>query len=601
MNIQPHASNVFSLLGSQNEQFVIPSYQRRYSWRKEQLKQLLYDIDVIDTNDTHLLGSIVCLTGTHSAGMNQLELVDGQQRLTTIGIILECLKERFARDGGSDHLQDLSRLLGSKVFGGPALPKILLDTLDGEEYKLLALGPQDPDARYMNPNLETAFREMRLWVEDREPEELSRFLYKLLYSTQVIRLDVSNAKDAFKLFETINNRGLKLSPTDIIKNFLLGNAARFGEEELEAAKKSWSRLMAFLDGTDSDAFFRYFLISKLEATLTKASVANEFQWYFMNEVKEAEKLPDRQFYYFDDEEEEGEEEEALEDEEIGNDEVEEAEAVVQLTFKELLENLVKSAKAYGELLKCKTGNTRIDRHLRNLRMIKSVQTYGLLMHLRVGGIEDKSFIKILKLTENFMLRRHICRERSNETERLFAHLCGVDPLDALAEITEAYAEATPPDDKFQEEFAAAQYSSNIMERARYCLEQFELHQHGRHQELAILGTEDVHVEHIIPKKISSRRTKQELGDWIDYLGDRAAQRHSRFVGRIGNLTLFAGALNIVASNNPFALKKANYRESAILMTRDLSTMPHFKFSQVDARSKELAKVAVNIWPAPEAA
>jgi hypothetical protein len=104
------------------------------------------------------------------------------------------------------------------------------------------------------------------------------------------RLDVSEAKDAFKLFETINNRGLKLSPTDIIKNFVLGNAARFGVGPLNDARGEWARLITNLDGTDTDAFFRYFLSSRLQQRVTQSKVVVEFKKMFMGEVKEATQL-----------------------------------------------------------------------------------------------------------------------------------------------------------------------------------------------------------------------------------------------------------------------------------------------------------------------
>jgi hypothetical protein len=74
--------------------------------------------------------------------------------------------------------------------------------------------------------------------------------------------------------------------------------------------------------------------------------------------------------------------------------------------------------------------------------------------------------------------------------------------------------------------------------------------------------------------------------------------HPRLVSRIGNLTLFAGELNISASNNPFAAKKSAYRESAILMTKELAAMSAFKFKQVEARSENLAELAVQYWPRP---
>lgn len=86
MIITPTSLTINQLFGSNNEQYIIPTYQRRYSWNERQLWELIDDIGLIEGNDTHLLGSIVCLTGHHTAGLNKLELVDGQQRLTTITI-----------------------------------------------------------------------------------------------------------------------------------------------------------------------------------------------------------------------------------------------------------------------------------------------------------------------------------------------------------------------------------------------------------------------------------------------------------------------------------------------------------------------------------
>ncbi|MES0057281.1 DUF262 domain-containing HNH endonuclease family protein [Mesorhizobium sp. M0078] len=595
MKITPTSLTLNQLFSSANEQFVIPAYQRRYSWRERQLYELIEDIELLENSDVHLLGSIVCLTGHHTAGINRLELVDGQQRLTTICILLECLRERLIAGDEADQAQALGRLLTAKASGGKAMPKIALDSIDGDEYRQLVDNANGDDhSQYQNQHLVAAFAIIRQWIEDQDLTLLGGFLYKLQNQALIIRLDVNDAKDAFKLFETINNRGLKLSPTDIIKNFVLGNAARFDADQLEEARKSWALLIAHLDGTDTDAFFRYFLISATQRRITKSQVVPEFKTLFMNEVVEAEGLSDRHLY--------ADEEEADDDEPDEGSDVEdvpiEREGSPQVTFKEFLRRVVTSAEAFGELVLIRTGRKRIDRHLRNLRMIKSAQTYGFLMHLRVGGVDDKTFIEVLKLTENFVLRRHVCRERANETESLFAKLCAANPERPLLEVKAAYREACPTDEKFRHEFANANFTSNIIDRARYCLEQIELRRHGSHAELQILGSDDVHVEHIIPRKIKTRRAKEEFGDWVNYLGDRVDLLHPRMVSRIGNLTLFAGALNIGASNNPFASKKKAYRESAIMITQDLAGMSAFKFKQVEARSSELADLAVSRWPIP---
>jgi len=112
--ITPTSLTITQLFGSTNEQYVIPTYQRRYSWHERQLWELIDDILLIDDGDTHLLGSIVCLAGHHTAGLNRLELVDGQQRLTTVTIILECIRQRLERDGEADEAAEVARLLSAK-------------------------------------------------------------------------------------------------------------------------------------------------------------------------------------------------------------------------------------------------------------------------------------------------------------------------------------------------------------------------------------------------------------------------------------------------------------------------------------------------------
>ena len=592
MIITPTSLTINQLFGSNNEQYIIPTYQRRYSWHERQIWELIDDIGLIEGSDTHLLGSIVCLAGHHTAGLNKLELVDGQQRLTTITILLECIRKRLDDIGEKDEAAEVARLLQAKPLGGQPVRKVALDSIDASEFDRLVT--DDKPQEFQNKQLELAFTTAREWVAEQTLEYLGSFLYRLKNQAIVIRLDVSEAKDAFKLFETINNRGLKLSPTDIIKNFLLGNAARFSDESLQAARASWTLLIHHLDGTNSDAFFRYYLMSLLKVRLTAADVVPGFKKVFMGQVLEAKALPERHLYA--DPEESTEDESDSEGETIVADV--DAAAIGQVNFKDFLARLVLSAKIYGELVLVRTADAETNRHLRNLKMIKAVQTYGFLMHLRVGECTKQHLREVLKLTESFVLRRHVCRERSNETEALFAKLCAVSPKDPVEKTRSAYLELCPADDKFREEFAAASFTANVIDRARYCLEQIELAKHGEYPELQVLGAEDVHVEHIMPQKIKTKKAKEELGDWVEYLGDRAESNHPKYVSRIGNLTLFAGALNIGASNNPFHKKRHAYRESSIKLTKELVSKSNFKFKDIDQRSKDLAEIAVGLWPMP---
>ncbi len=601
MIITPNSLTLAQLLGSANEQYLVPAYQRRYSWKEAQVGALLDDINLIEGEDRHLFGSIVCLTGNHVAGVNRLELVDGQQRLTTLSILLHCILDRLIHEGELDEAKNVGRLLNARALGKEPVEKILLDSLDRVEFRSLVENSviEVPE----NPNLVEAFRICRDWVADGELSDLGSILYRLQNQCIIIRLDVSNAKDAFKLFETINNRGLRLSPTDIIKNFVLGNAARFGEDALVLARTKWAELNKRLDGVNTETFFRHFLMAHFKRRITRSFVVSNFKTLFMNQVVEAKQLPERHWYLSDEDTPDELDDDSVESGESPNpaddEDAENTDYGHRIEFCQFLEHMADCARVYGEIVRGDTCNPQIDRHLRNLKMIKSVQTYGFLMQLRIGKCPDTKFREVLKLTEAFMLRRHTCRLRSNENEAIFARLCGVDYSNPLPEVKFAYREYSPSDERFRDDFAATKFNGGIIDRARYCLEQFEILEHGNHDELFVSGPDAVHIEHIIPQKIKSRKAKDEYGDWPMYLGPNSLDRHAKYVSRIGNLTLFAGSLNIGASNNPYACKKSAYKKSAISLTNALPTQySTFKYKQVDKRSSLLAEAAVTLWPIP---
>jgi uncharacterized protein with ParB-like and HNH nuclease domain len=116
LKITPTSLTVSQLLGQTNERYIVPPYQRRYSWLERQIGELIDDISLIESNDTHLLGSIVCLAGAHVADLNELEVVDGQQRLTTVSILLVCMMERLQAEGAAEQstITDIEKLSVAK-------------------------------------------------------------------------------------------------------------------------------------------------------------------------------------------------------------------------------------------------------------------------------------------------------------------------------------------------------------------------------------------------------------------------------------------------------------------------------------------------------
>jgi hypothetical protein len=430
-------------------------------------------------------------------------------------------------------------------------------------------------------------------------------LSKLKDLSIVIRLNVSNSKDAFKLFETINNRGLRLSSTDLIKNFLLGNASSFGANELELARVKWAQLISNLDGINQENFFRHFLTATIKKRVTRAYVVAYFKALFEQQVCGAEELTTAKYFQENHIEDIDTDEDELEEEivEIEESTIKAKSSKKKLTddpmvsFSEFVDYLVQQSFIYSQIVNGTTGNIAIDRRLLNLKMIKSVQTYGFLLAMRSRNCPDKTFEKLLSMTESFLLRRHICKMRANENESMFGTLCSVNALDPITEVLEAFRRLSPSDESFIEAFLKFEFKSGLIDRARYCLEKFEVSHHGRFSEIEISDTDKVHVEHIIPQTIKTTASKNDADGWVQYLGVRAEAKHKHNVSRIGNLSLLAGTLNITASNASYDRKKIEYEKSAIKITSSLANdYPEFRFEEVERRSKYFAELAPKLWP-----
>lgn len=114
-------------------------------------------------------------------------------------------------------------------------------------------------------------------------------------------------------------------------------------------------------------------------------------------------------------------------------------------------------------------------------------------------------------------------------------------------------------------------------------------------EKRIANRQAVHIEHIMPQTITSKKcASTQGGDWVTYLGPDA-EKHAEYYQRIGNLTLLGAELNVPASNNPFKAKKGFYRQSEIKLTRELCEKCEWRIQQIVTRSQELAEEATHIW------
>ncbi len=605
MNIQPHDRTLHMLLNNPIEQLVVPSYQRRYSWEDKQTGFLFEDIDMLQPNEGHLFGMLIIHTGFHSGGLNKVDVVDGQQRLTTIVILLSVLKRFFADTEQLHLVSEISSMLRSSDGKNIDLPKLVLGELDNRDLQTILSGKTD---NIFNQNILRAsqlFEHLiNIRIEQEGEEWLSIFYRKLVHTAKIIRVDVQQAQDAYKLFETINNRGLPLSATDILKNFILGHAAKISSNKLLEVKDLWSKVIISLDGISTDDFFRQYVTSVYARKITKSNLIDAFKKDYFKEVKDVHLLGE---YLYT---EEGSESSAINEDEKDEEQIKD-DIKVHFDIKEnkltsvdenriditlYLEKIVSCASTYSKIFNKSFESKKINLKLIDLASIRCFPSYIFLMHFMQLEMTEKEMLKVLDMVAAIMIRRHVCERRTSENDDIFAKLLKLDITDSyLDKIKDSLIEDYPDDDEFSDRFPTQQLKGILEVRAKYILTQLEYNMTGNTNEFTLNSGTDVHLEHIIPQNITSKSSKNKYGDWESYLGDKAVMRHKKYINRIGNMTLLASELNIKASNNPFSRKKQFYKDSNIAITKHLGTLGNFKFTTVDNRGVDLAKKALKIW------
>ena len=594
MNITPNKLTIGQLFANQNEQFIIPAYQRRYAWKEVQVRAMFDDIDLLQENDNHLFGMLVFHAKTFIGGLNQPELVDGQQRITTLSILLMAIRKRFLELDKQEKAYEITKMLTSKGYDDIERNKVILGDLDNSDYSYLIKEKNFDQIK--NQNLKNAYMSFYAWVSKRNLEQINKFFYKLINVAVVIRLDIGLAKDAYKLFETINNRGLKLSGTDLIKNFLFGHASQLGDHILEEIKDIWTEVITNLDDIDTDDFLRQYMCMLLTRKVSFTELVDDFKKHYFINVLESEQLVEYAQYVTAQRTSLFEEKES---EEVDKDTVIVAK-VEKISIIEFVEKIKFASLLYKKIINRAFEDERINRHLYNLERILSVPSYIFLMNLLGRFYSIVQIISVLKIIETFILRRHICEFRTGEHDDIFARLnrlCDQESILSIeVRVKNALQEHLPSNGLFVSSLPNHKFKGKLRGRAKYMLEQIEYYNFHHTGEFILSSSNEVHLEHIIPETITTKKAKKEFGDWETYLGVDAIELHPKYIHLIGNMTLLAGSLNISASNNPFLDKQLFYSKSKIQLTRMLATdYNNFVFKDVDERGQKLAEIALNIW------
>lgn len=551
MIINVDKTNLNKLLGVPNRQLTIPAYQRPYAWEAEQVDELWHDI-VETLGSNHFMGSVVLC----SPDQARPEVIDGQQRLTTIILLLALIRDEY-QQRKPDLVGRVQQFL-QNAYAEPDLRfKFRPGNANARVFTDFILCAPDDDARRdwatvrqlpsheLNRNLRMIENVERLkgylvpWLaaSDNPLQTLEQIERKIMTGLEFVVIDVPDIANAFIIFETLNDRGLALSAGDLLKNHLLAAAAKTSES-VEALAADWDMIIDSLEGGDITRFLRHYLLTQ-HAQVQKDDVFALFK------------------------------------KEVGSRGV-----------KQLVKDLKQMARYYGQFIKPDLVTDKAVREVyQNLNTLRATMCYSALLAAS-AALDNDALRDFARLCEMLTFRYStICSKDSKELERFYHQAAKVLAAKGAAGLEEArkILEAASPSSEefvlaFRQQSMGRQYIVNYIFRG--------IENHLSPEEKTLQNTQQVHIEHIMPQTLSAA--------WRQSLGEDADQ-HELFVNRWGNLTLLGGKLNITASNQPFAEKVELYRQSKIALAQALADYEDWGLPQIEARQAQLAAIAEGIW------
>ncbi|MFB6200400.1 MAG: DUF262 domain-containing protein [Halorhabdus sp.] len=561
INSQPMGS-----LFESNDQFIIPSYQRRYSWEDDQIDDLWKDLQKIESDEEdHFFGTVVFMARSSAHAATQYDIVDGQQRITTVSVLLcairDYLDEQFPEEKVESRIEniDQSLWLVDRDDQRQGL-RLKLGNLDEDSYADLIKGhPEEVE----NENIANAYDTFTQRIGSiGDLEDIKKLHDRILDQLIYVAITVEQHSDAYQLFEAMNNRGLSLSPIDLMKNYLLMQASKREVDE-DRIEDLWGDVIENIDqlsGINSPGitFFRqYFMASDQYGVNEKITTNKLYEPTFTETV---EKVSD---------------------------------------IETLMEDIRDKSNLYRKLIEQDidlfdgTANHEIERLLKDAKIV-SITPFTLFLRA-FSETDDQSTLKqVIEKSNVLMLRRQICDRSTGPHDTMFNHLAQEmfeteDPLAYMDEYLES-EDRIPSDGQFKQYFGRESFRRS--DRTKYILSKIEEQHYGQGGKRVSQSRYEVHIEHILPE-----RPGQNLSElWLEKF-DISDDDHEEYKKRIGNLTLLESDPNIRASNRTLEKKQDYYTEEAtdFKMTHELQGMERWDTESIRERSERLAEIAVDIW------
>ncbi|MFA4857180.1 DUF262 domain-containing protein, partial [Helicobacter pylori] len=541
---------------SQNNQFVIPIYQRLYSLKKEQCEQLWDDIIKIGGNDKmngHFIGSILYVRdgNMHSS---PLLIIDGQQRLTTITLLLIALR---------NHLSDEVKIL--EKFSREKIESYLINNnKDGDKKFRLILSESDKDTllslidknkrKPSEPSVKIVenFELFEKWIS--ENTDKLETIFKGLKKLMIVWIALEKGKDDPQLiFESMNSKGIELTQTDLIRNYIVMETEV--EKQEDFYNQYWRAMEEDFKQNEKlfDRFVRHYLTIKTGKIPNEKRVYEAFKRYQQERGIETEVL---------------------------------------------LQDLQKYCGFFCQIVFKKEKDKDLNKALSFLVDLERDVVYPLLLELYSdysdGVLSKQDFSPIIALTESYLCRRAVCGFGSNGLNKIFPSFTKkidknqyLESMKAHFLLLEKTTGKFPKDSEFRDSFITKDFYKLKKIKPIYFLERLE-----NFDTKEPVDTQKCNTEHIMPQTLDP--------EWQKDLGENFEAIHEKYLHTIGNLTLTG--YNSEYSNKPFQEKRdmeKGFKQSSLKLNQGLKDLEVFGEKEIKKRANDLADWALKIWTYPK--
>ena len=559
------------LMVQTDQKFSIPIFQRKYSWTERQCLALWEDIlklsDIEDTKCGHFIGSIVCyqLNDEDMPGVIKEKIViDGQQRLTTMSLIMLAIAREYKKLGESG-LNTYKYIMRNYIindnFTGEDKYKLVPTYDDKETYFALV---EEREKELEKPAIQV-LNNFNLFCDYLDgDEELLKKIFKGINRLDLVYVVLTKNQDNPQLiFESMNSTGLGLTQGDLLRNYLLLDMDSNKQEELY--EKYWKPIEKDFGRDDYverfDYFIRDYLTMLEKKTIKLSSGYEEFKEYYES---------------------------------------------TSLSKEDILKDLRKFSRYYSRIYRCIDNDKELNDLWKELKvqrvdvanpfLMQVYNDYEYAKETNEFHFSKNDFIEIISAVISYVFRRYITGIPTNSLNKTFTVLYNsINKSDyknsvlAALILLDSY-KCFPDDNEFEEAFSKKDMYNIRLKN--YILEKIENHNHLNN--ITIDGS-DISIEHIMPE------TENLCQYWRDALGENWKEEHKNNLHRIGNLTITKGVYNSQMSAKPFKEKLeivGGIKDSHYRLSNDVVDKGEWNINEIDKRSVSLAKQASSIWKYP---